>query len=109
MIGMSFTSFLILLIISVVVALVLHFSGYQVRGGWDSFVNKVIIGWFGAWLGTPVFGNWPFRFKSWLSYSDANVEIYIIPAILGAFALIIFAVDLVRTLKSGTGETDESF
>ncbi|MGM0380513.1 MAG: hypothetical protein ACQEP7_00850 [bacterium] len=98
MIGMSFISFLILLAISVVVALIFHFGGYNIRSGWDSFVNKVIIGWVGAWLGTPVIGYWPDRFD-WLSYSDANVTICIIPAIIGAFALVIFAVDIARTCK----------
>lgn len=96
MFGMSFISFLILLLISVVVSLVLHLGGYCVRAGWDSFVNKVFLGWVGAWLGTPVFGHWPNRFD-WLSYADVNVKIFIIPAVIGAFVLIIFAVDLVRT------------
>ncbi len=91
MLEMSFMSFLLLLVISLVVALILHFAGYQVRGGWDSLLNKVFIGWIGAWLGTPVFGHW---FEA-LKYED----IYILPAILGAFALIIFAVDCVRTCK----------
>ncbi len=102
MIGMSFISFLILLVISVVVALVLHFAGYSIRSGWDSFVNKVIIAWIGGWLGTPVLGHWPDRLD-WLSYSDANVTIYIIPAIIGAFALVIFAVDIARTCEEVHG------
>lgn len=58
MIGMDFISFLILLIISIVVSLVLHFPlKTSVRGGFESFVGKVVWGWIGAWLGSPVFGH----------------------------------------------------
>ena len=89
---MDFMSFLILSIISVVVCAILHFGlkYYVVPGVW-SFVSKVVIGWVGARLGAPVFGSW---------WEGANYEgIYIIPAILGCFALVIFAVDFVQTSK----------
>ena len=43
----------------------------------------------GAWIGSPVFGNWPHKYPQ-LHYG----EIWFIPAILGAAALIIVAVDL---------------
>jgi hypothetical protein len=43
----------------------------------------------GAWIGSPVFGHWP-RGILYLQYE----EIYVIPAILGAAAIIIVAVDL---------------
>jgi len=89
---MDFLSFLILLIISVVVCAILHFGlkYYIVPGVW-SYLSKVVIGWVGAWLGTPVFGSW---------WEGANYEgVYIIPAILGSFALVIFAVDFVQTSK----------
>jgi len=41
-----------------------------------------------------------------LSYcgDDVKVKVYIIPAILGSFALLILAVDLVRTI-AGAGES----
>ena len=92
MIGMDFVSFVILLIISIVVTLVLHYGlkFYVIPGFW-SFISKVIIGWIGAWLGTPVFGKW---FVG-LNYN----EVYIIPAILGAAALEILVVDAVKTFK----------
>jgi uncharacterized membrane protein YeaQ/YmgE (transglycosylase-associated protein family) len=89
---MDFMSFLVLLIISVVVCGILHygFKYYIVAGFW-SYLSKVLIGWVGAWLGSPVFGSW------WegLNYG----EVYIVPAILGCFALVIFAVDFARTTK----------
>ena len=51
MIGMSFISFMELLGISVVVALVLHYLvKYRTVEGFDGFLGKVIIGWLGAWL-----------------------------------------------------------
>ncbi len=97
MIGMSFVSFLILLVISVVVSAILHYLfKFYIRPGWISFISKVIFGWIGAWLGSPVFGHW---FGS-LVYE----KIYIIPAILGSLALLIIIVDLVLTVKSATAD-----
>lgn len=93
MIGMNFVSFIILLAISVVVSLILHFGlKCYIRGGICSFISKVIFGWIGAWLGSPVFGYW---FKG-VNYE----EVYIIPAILGSFAMLIILVDLVKTFKT---------
>lgn len=93
MLGMDFGSFLILLVISVVVSAVLHFGfKYYLRPGLVSFFSKVVIGWFGAWLGSPVFGHW---------FGGVNYrEVYIIPAILGSLAILIFAVDLIKSKAS---------
>ena len=91
---MDFLSFLILLIISVVVSAILHFGlNFMVTSGWWSFLSKVVLGWFGAWWGTPVFGNW------WepLNFGD----IFYIPAILGSFALLIVAVDIGKMFCNG--------
>jgi len=51
------------------------------------------------WLGSPVFGNW------WpgLNYK----EVYIIPAILGSLALVVFAVDLIKTCSTVFKEVKE--
>lgn len=90
MIGMDFISFLVLLIISIIVSGVLHFGfRYYIVPGWWSYITKVIIGWIGAWLGSPVLGYWwqPLAYK----------EIYIIPAILGSLAILVFAVDFTKT------------
>ncbi len=93
MIGINFVSFLILLVISIVVSAVLHYVlKFYIRPGIVSFLSKVIFGWIGAWLGSPVFGHW---------FSGLVYEyIYIIPAILGSLALLILMVDLVLTVKS---------
>ncbi|MCL5268239.1 MAG: GlsB/YeaQ/YmgE family stress response membrane protein [Bacteroidetes bacterium] len=92
MIGMDFISFLILLVISVVVSLVLHFFlKTSVRGGLESLFGKIVWGWIGAWLGSPVFGYW---------FPGLNYHaVYIIPAILGSLALLVLMVDLVKSVK----------
>ena len=93
MIGMNFVSFLILLVISVVVSAVLHFGlKFYIRPGLGSFLSKVIWGWIGAWLGSPVFGHW----FGGLKYQD----VYIIPAILGSLAILVLLVDWVKTVRS---------
>jgi uncharacterized membrane protein YeaQ/YmgE (transglycosylase-associated protein family) len=90
MIGMDFISFIILLIISIVVSGVLHFIfKFYIIPGWWSYASKVLIGWVGAWLGSPVFGYW------WQGLNCGQV--YIIPAILGSLASVVFLVDLIKT------------
>ena len=90
MIGIGFVGFLILLVISVVVSGIMHYGlKYYVTPGPWSFCSKVVVGWLGAWVGSPVIGNWPHIIPA-LHYD----EIWIIPAILGAVAALILAVDL---------------
>ena len=95
MIGMDFISFVILLIISVVVSAVLHYGlKYYGTPGLSSFFAKIIIGWVGAWLGSPVLGHW------WegLNYG----QVYYVPAILGCLGSLVLAVDLVKTCASAS-------
>jgi uncharacterized membrane protein YeaQ/YmgE (transglycosylase-associated protein family) len=90
MFGMDGLSFLALLIISIVVSGILHYGlNYYVTPGHWSFCSKVVVGWVGAWLGSPVLGHWPQGIAN-LSYGN----VYYIPAILGATAMIIVAVDV---------------
>ncbi len=99
MIGMDLRSFLMLLLISVAVSAVLHYVfKFYVRAGTGSFLSKVIIGWIGAWLGSPVFGHWP----EGLGYG----AVYYVPAILGSFALLVLVVDIVKSTY-GASEGDE--
>ena len=96
MIGMDFVSFLVLLVISLVVSGILHYGlDYYVTPGHWSFGAKDVVGWIGAWLGTPVFGHWPHR---WAVFSYE--EIFIVPAILGSAALIVLAVDLAKMART---------
>ena len=91
MIGMDFISFLILLVIAVIVAAILHYVlKFYVVSGTRSFLAKIVLGWLGAWLGSPVLGHW------WcgLNYK----EVYFVPAILGAMALLMLAIDAVKTI-----------
>ena len=43
--------------------------------GFDGFMNKWIAGWIGGWLGSPVLGHW----------GPSLSQIFLIPALLGAF------------------------
>ncbi|UCG85049.1 MAG: hypothetical protein JSW71_14035 [Gemmatimonadota bacterium] len=101
MIGMDFISFLILLIISLVVSGVLHFGlKFYVIPGLTSYFGKVVVGWIGAWLGSPVLGHW------WEGLNRG--EVYYIPAILGSLALVVLAIDLVKTFGGSAKPTQQS-
>jgi uncharacterized membrane protein YeaQ/YmgE (transglycosylase-associated protein family) len=79
MIGMSFWAFVVLLVAGVISAAVLHYIlRYRVLECFDGFLAKLIAGWLGAWLGSPVLGHWfePVKLAG----------IYLVPALLGAFA-----------------------
>lgn len=79
LIGMPFPSFLVLLILSAIAAAVVHWGfRYRLFQGIDGFIGQWIVAWLGAWLGPSVLGHW----------FDAAMlsEIYLIPALLGAFA-----------------------
>jgi uncharacterized membrane protein YeaQ/YmgE (transglycosylase-associated protein family) len=79
MIDMHFASFLTILVLSLFAALVVHYAvRYRVLKGFDGFLLKWVVGWLGAWIGTPVLGAWfdGFRIGS----------VYIVPALVGAFA-----------------------
>lgn len=90
-IGMDFASFLILLVISALVAAVFHYGlKYYVVPGLSSYLGKVALGWIGAWLGSPVLGHW------WEGLNRGPV--YYIPAILGSAGALLIAIDLVKTL-----------
>jgi len=79
MLGMSFLSFLTLTIVGAVVAAVYHWAlRYRLLEGIDSAFGKLIVGWIGAWLGSPVLGHWLWKIEG----------VYIVPAILGAIATI---------------------
>lgn len=79
MLGMSLLSFLILTFIGAVVAATYHYViRYRFLEGNDAVVGKLMIGWLGAWLGSPVLGHWLWKVEN----------VYIVPAILGAIAAI---------------------
>ena len=79
MIGMNFWAFLVLLVAGAIAAAVIHYvARYRVLEGFDGFLGKMMAGWVGAWLGSPIIGHWFERVKI--------ANIYLIPALLGALA-----------------------
>jgi uncharacterized membrane protein YeaQ/YmgE (transglycosylase-associated protein family) len=79
MLGMSLLSFLVLTFIGAVVAVAYHnVIRYRFLEGNDALFGKLIVGWLGAWLGSPVFGHWFWKIEN----------VYVVPAILGAIAAI---------------------
>ena len=79
LIGMSFLSFLVVLILSAIVAAVLHWVvRYRLFSGIDGFLGQWMGAGLGAWLGPAVLGHWFDSFILW--------NIYILPALIGAFA-----------------------
>jgi len=78
MLGMSFASFLTLLIISLIASLIVHYAiQFRVLNGVDGFLWKWVVGWVGAWIGSPVLGHW---------FNGLHISnIYIVPAFLGGF------------------------
>ncbi len=79
MLGMSLLSFLLLAFIGAVVAAAYHYViRYRFLEGNDGLVGKLIVGWLGAWLASPVLGHWLWKVEN----------VYIVPAILGAIATI---------------------
>ena len=85
--------FIILLVISVIVSAVLQIGlKYGPTGPWP-YVTKVIVGYYGAWWGTTVYGKW----VEGLNYQD----VYYIPAVLGAFSLLVFVVSFSKAFGPG--------
>lgn len=79
MLGMSSLSFLILTLIGAAVAVAYHYVvRYRFLVGYEALFGKLIVGWFGAWIGSPVLGHWLWKVEN----------IYVVPAILGAIVTI---------------------
>lgn len=79
LIGMQFPSFLILLIVSAVASAIVHWGfRYRLSQSADGFLGQWMVAWVGAWLGPAVLGHW---------FDSAMLaNIYLVPALLGAFA-----------------------
>jgi len=90
MIGLDFGAFLALLIISAIWSAILHGAGYKVLPGVEGYFAKVVIGWIGGWIGSPVLGYWG------VVMTGSNV--HLIPAILGSIAAIFMQVAVLRAI-----------
>ncbi len=99
--ALDLTSFLVLLVISVVVSAILHYGlNYYATSGIWSFCSKIVVGWIGAWLGTPVIGSWPV---------GVNIgPVFYVPAVLGSLALLILVVDVAKLRAGGSGQGGET-
>jgi uncharacterized membrane protein YeaQ/YmgE (transglycosylase-associated protein family) len=98
MIGINFWGFLVLLVAGVVAAAVVHYvAGYRFLEGFDGLLGKVIAGWVGAWLGSPVLGHWFEQVKL--------AHIYLIPALLGAFAGVFVVVATAKAVAKAFAPT----
>ena len=93
MIGMSLSSFVTLLVIGAVCALVSHsmlkLKVFQNREG---YLCALITGWIGAWIGSPVLGYW--------GWTVPGTNVYVVPALLGAIAAIYVLAALFTTIES---------
>src|SRR5215813_2739638 len=88
MIGMSFGAFLTLLVISAIWSAIVHGAGYRVLSGAEGYFAKLVTGWIGGWLGSPVLGYW--------GGAIAGSNVHLIPAILGSIAAIFIQVAALR-------------
>jgi uncharacterized membrane protein YeaQ/YmgE (transglycosylase-associated protein family) len=94
MVGISLISFLILFAIAAVVAAVFHFVlRYRFLGGIDAFLGKIVAGWLGGWVGSPVLGHWLFKVD----------DVYVIPAIVGAVVAVFLSTLLWKALAKACG------
>ena len=83
----DFIGFVVLLVISVVVSGVLHYSlKFYATPGTTSFLSKVVLGYIGGWLAGPVLGKWFFAFGG----------VDVIAAIVGTAAILVFAIDMAK-------------
>ena len=98
MVGMNFWTFLVLLVAGVIAAAVVHYvARYRFLEGFDGFLNKVIAGWVGAWLGSPIIGHW---------FEPVKIaNIYLIPALLGAFAGVFVVVATAKAMAKAFAPT----
>ena len=86
---LPFLSWLWLTIIAAVISVVWYYV-LKVRSA-GGFWAQAIVGWIGAWLGTPVFGNWHFLTIN---------HICIIPAVLGSIAANMLCVGYSRIRRA---------
>ena len=93
MIGMNFSSFLALFVISAVCAFVFNsMLKLKLIHRGEGYLCELIMGWIGAWISSPVLGHW-----SWMVPSTS---VYLVPAIVGSIAAIYSLVALLRVVES---------
>jgi uncharacterized membrane protein YeaQ/YmgE (transglycosylase-associated protein family) len=91
MIGMSLGAFVTLLIISAIWSAIVHGANYKVLKGAEGYFGKLIVGWIGGWIGSPVLGYWGPKI--------GGGNVFLIPAIIGSVAGIFLAVAVLRAVS----------
>src|SRR5215510_14020866 len=94
MIGMSFAGFLTLLIISAILSAIVYGSG-SILPRREGYFAKLVFGWIGGWLGSPVLGYWG-------GGPILGSNVHLIPAILGSITFIFLEVALLKALTGFT-------
>ena len=93
MLGMSVTSFVVLLIISAVSAFIVHnVLKLGMPGTGEGYLSKLIVGWIGGWIGSPVVGYW--------GPSVPGANVYWIPAFIGSLGTIYMCVISLKMVVS---------
>ena len=93
MIGMTFQSFLSLLVISAVcAALVNSMFKLTVLNMGEAYLSQWMLGWIGAWLGSAVVGHW-----GWMV---PGTDVYLVPAVAGSIASVYLMTVLLKSAES---------
>jgi uncharacterized membrane protein YeaQ/YmgE (transglycosylase-associated protein family) len=93
MIGMTFASFVALLVIGAVCALFLDgILRPRFLGKGQDYLCQLIVGWLGAWIGSAVVGHWGGMIPT--------TNIYLLPGIVSSLAAIYLLIELVRIVET---------
>jgi len=71
---MNFEAFVVVSVAGLVAAAIVHYLvGYRILDGFDGFLGKVMAGWLGAWLGSPIIGHWVYAGQNRRYLPDSGV------------------------------------
>jgi hypothetical protein len=93
MIGMTFSSFLALLVIGAACALSLRgILKPRPLGLGNGYIGQLIVGWLGAWIGSAVVGHW-----GWIIPAT---NVYMVPTVISSLAAIYALIESVKIIES---------
>jgi uncharacterized membrane protein YeaQ/YmgE (transglycosylase-associated protein family) len=92
MIGMTFSSFLALLVIGAACALFLRGILQPRPSGTAAYIGQLIVGWLGAWIGSAVVGHW-----GWII---PTTNVYVLPALISSLAAIYALMESVKIIET---------
>ena len=91
MIGITFSSFLALLVIGAACALFLSGILQPRPVGTAAYIGQLIVGWLGAWVGSAVVGHW-----GWII---PTTNVYVLPALISSLAAIYALIESVKIVE----------